>query len=765
MDTYASFDELHRTVRADTYALGGVIVTPERVLAQGAVIIQEGKVLAVTGDLSEAKKDAGGLLMLPYIIAPGFVDIHIHGGFGVDVYDSLTTPRSLEKLRVELAARGTTSFFLTLYTADSSKMVATAKSIANHAKTSSRGSRIIGVHYEGPFINKSRAGAQDRRFIVEPKPDIADSLVEAVLGEGKSGVLGCVFTMAPEVEGGLDLAKSVSERGVIVSAGHTDADYDQATLGFRSGFTHVTHLYNAMRPFGHRDPGVVGAALDSPDVSVDIIVDSHHVDPRVVKSTVKIKGYQHTAIISDALFPAGLRGAKSVGGLHLEGGVAKLADGTIAGAITLQEGELLVGVKMGSIPLREVVGMLSTTPSKVIHRSDLGDIRVGQSADLVFLDRDTLSVVGSLVGGRQVFANPDYAKPSLTKHLASSMYNEVLEQPSRLGETLKGIKEVCIDIAREFSRKPPRIFYLVGSGSSYHAAVSARFAFKRFTGELSAPVPASEFPSWVGDGEAEGGAMIAVSQSGESTDTVRAAEKAKSMGLPVIGVTNNPDSTISRISNWAITIGAGAERAVTATKSFTCSLLSLYTLAVEVGRESGHLSEDLYYNAKLSLASIPSEVSKCVSECEWRTYTLSEELVSAKAVFTMGSGVTYPVALEASLKLKEAANLYAEGFALREFLHGPMQLLGENTVVVVFEPPAATPDVGEVVDKFRKYGSRVITVSASQDEVADIVAASSVEEEFYPVIATVPAQLLALFSSLRRSLDPDNPSKLSKVVR
>jgi Glucosamine 6-phosphate synthetase, contains amidotransferase and phosphosugar isomerase domains len=424
-----------------------------------------------------------------------------------------------------------------------------------------------------------------------------------------------------------------------------------------------------------------------------------------------------------------------------------------------------VGVKMGSIPLREVVGMLSTTPSKVIHRSDLGDIRVGQSADLVFLDRDTLSVVGSLVGGRQVFANPDYAKPSLTKHLASSMYNEVLEQPSRLGETLKGIKEVCIDIAREFSRKPPRIFYLVGSGSSYHAAVSARFAFKRFTGELSAPVPASEFPSWVGDGEAEGGAMIAVSQSGESTDTVRAAEKAKSMGLPVIGVTNNPDSTISRISNWAITIGAGAERAVTATKSFTCSLLSLYTLAVEVGRESGHLSEDLYYNAKLSLASIPSEVSKCVSECEWRTYTLSEELVSAKAVFTMGSGVTYPVALEASLKLKEAANLYAEGFALREFLHGPMQLLGENTVVVVFEPPAATPDVGEVVDKFRKYGSRVITVSASQDEVADIVAASSVEEEFYPVIATVPAQLLALFSSLRRSLDPDNPSKLSKVVR
>ena len=147
MDTYASFDELHRTVRADTYALGGVIVTPERVLAQGAVIIQEGKVLAVTGDLSEAKKDAGGLLMLPYIIAPGFVDIHIHGGFGVDVYDSLTTPRSLEKLRVELAARGTTSFFLTLYTADSSKMVATAKSIANHAKTSSRGSRIIGVHY------------------------------------------------------------------------------------------------------------------------------------------------------------------------------------------------------------------------------------------------------------------------------------------------------------------------------------------------------------------------------------------------------------------------------------------------------------------------------------------------------------------------------------------------------------------------------------------------------------------------------------------
>ncbi|MEM0271938.1 MAG: SIS domain-containing protein, partial [Thermoprotei archaeon] len=564
---------------------------------------------------------------------------------------------------------------------------------------------------------------------------------------------------------GLDVAKALSGRGVIVSAGHTDATYEQAVEGFRSGFTHVTHIYNAMRPFAHRDPGVVGAALDTPDVSVDIIADSHHVDPRVVRSTVKVKGFQRTAIISDALSPAGLRGNEGVGGLRLEGGVARLADGTIAGSITHQWGELLVGVKSSGIPLWEVVNMLGATPSKIVRRGDIGDIRVGQWADLVLLDRDNLGVVGSIIGGGQVFANPDYVQPGLTAHLASSMYVEILEQSAKLSETLRGVKDACVSVAREFSRRPPRVVYLVGSGSSYHAAVSARFAFKRFTAELTAPVPASEFPSWVGEGESEGGVIVAVSQSGESADTLRAVQRARELGLRVVGVTNNPDSSLSKLSDLRIIIGAGPERAVTATKSFTCSLLSLYALAVEVGRESGHLAEDAYYNARLSLVSVAGEVSRCVGECEWRAYNLSEELLGAKAVFTMGSGVTYPVALEASLKLKEAANMYAEGFALREFLHGPIQLLGADTVVVVFEPPTQPPDINSVIEGFRKYGSRVIRVSPIQEEAADIVVASDVEEEFYPVVASVPAQLLALFASLRRGLNPDNPSKLTKVVR
>jgi N-acetylglucosamine-6-phosphate deacetylase len=766
MDPRAALGELRRLSGGGGYAVSGVIVTPRSVMLNGAVVVEGGRIVAILDDASEASKDVSNMVSLPYIIAPGFVDIHIHGGFGVDVYDVLGSPERLQILRAGLASRGTTSFCLTLFTADASRMAKAAAIISSIPPTSNDGSRVVGVHFEGPFISVARAGAQDRRHIVEPNMELADKLVNSVLGEGRTRESGvrCVFTMAPEVNGALDVARTLSERGVVVSAGHTNADYDTAIKAFHSGFTHVTHLYNAMRAFGHRDPGVIGAALDSPDVSVDLIVDSHHVDPRVVRSTAKVKGRDRTAIISDALLLAGQRAATEAGGLHVEGGVARLADGTIAGSISLQEAELLVGVGPAGIPLRDVIGMLSETPANIIGRPDLGSIRVGGAADFVFLDRRTLGVVGSVVGGNQVFMNTEYRPPEVTGQ-PTLMYQEILEQPSKLAATLKSVRHVSTSIARDFARKPPRMVYIVGSGSSYHAAVSARYAFKRFTQLLSAPVPASEFPSWVGDAEAEGGVVIAVSQSGESSDTLGAVEKARQMGLRIVGVTNNPLSSLAKQCDWVVALGAGSEKAVTATKSFTCSLLALYAVAVEVGHESGHLGDDDYYNAKVSLNQTPGEVATQVYESEWRAYTVSKELVDAKAVFTMGSGVTYPVALEAALKLKEAANIYAEGFALREFLHGPIQLLGDQTAVLVFEPPTRTQDLRDTLDKFAKYGSRVITVSPIWDEGADIVAHAPLEQEFYPVVATVPAQLLALYSSLRRGLNPDSPSKLSKVVR
>lgn len=751
------FGAISSATKKGSFSIRGTIITPLKVIIDGVLVVSQGTVKRVYEDFEEARKDGERPIEAPYFVAPGFVDMHIHGGFGFDSLEAFAKPSEFLSFREKLAANGTTSFCATLATAKLDLMKRCAQAISSSVE---KGSRVIGVHFEGPFINPNRAGAQDRSNILKPNLESAQALIEGVERQRVKPV----FTMAPELRDALEVARFLKENSAVVSAGHTDATYEEAVEGFRAGFTHVTHLYNAMRPFSHRDPGIIGAALEHL-VTVDLVLDGHHVDPSVARSVVLSKGARRVGVISDALPVAGKEGVtlmfagKSV---HTSDGVAKLEDGTIAGSISFQSKMVDVGVRKAGIDLVSVLTMMTKTPAEIIGRDDLGELKEGAVADVVFLEKSTLKVVGSMVRGSELF----FERQSARAKKGYWMYHEIYEQPYAIRRTLELAQKKTLHIARLIARKTHKIMYLVGSGSSYHAAVALRFALNRFSGVHSVPIPSSEFEGWVTSTEAQEAVVVAISQSGESVDTLNAVRHAKSLGIPVLCATNTRGSSLERLADFSIPVSAGVERAVTATKSFTSTLATLELFAVELGAERGVLSASESTKAKSELYSIPEILCSVVVDSDWACHDISLKLSKAKAVFTMGTSASYAVALEAALKLKEAANLYAEGFALREFLHGPVQLLGKDTFVIVFDLP--TSDSSDLIQRFSKFGSQVVDVSFGKAKAIAhyniSLGEQPIDSVFSPIILAIPAQLLAYHTSLVKGLNPDKPEKLKKVV-
>jgi N-acetylglucosamine-6-phosphate deacetylase len=215
-----------------------------------------------------------------------------------------------------------------------------------------------------------------------------------------------IFTVAPELKNALDLAKEMIRQGVVLSAGHTDADYDMAMRAFGAGFTHVTHFFNAMAPFHHRKLGIVGAALSSRRISLDAILDGHHIHPLAASLLLKAKGPERVSLISDSTRYTGMssrRIRQETKRITLAGGTPKLRNGTIAGSACLQNKGLEVGVRDAGLPILDTLRMLTQAPAKVLQRNDIGALSRRSLADITFLDPAGLQVVGSLIGGRHLF--------------------------------------------------------------------------------------------------------------------------------------------------------------------------------------------------------------------------------------------------------------------------------------------------------------------------------------------------------------------------
>lgn len=323
--------------------------------------------------------NSDGVDMSGKIILPGFVDIHIHGGNGGDFCDGTT--QSYNKITSYLAKNGVTSCLATTMTLPIERLIDIAGAVAHYKINQASGARVVGINFEGPFISAKRCGAQNADNVIAPKHEDFDNLYDAGAGLMK------IITIAPEAFDSRDFIKSVAMQGVTASIGHTCASGEECQKAIDSGASHITHLYNAMTPMTHREPGVVGTALDN-DVTCELICDLEHICPTVLRNTFKVLGEDRAVVISDSMRGAGLgNGEFELGGqtVYVNEGdrVARLKDGTIAASVTnlFEEFKNLLNI---GIDFKSALKSCTINPSRVIKEDGkIGSIAAGKYADLI----------------------------------------------------------------------------------------------------------------------------------------------------------------------------------------------------------------------------------------------------------------------------------------------------------------------------------------------------------------------------------------------
>ena len=314
--------------------------------------------------------DAEGLLVLP-----GLVDIHSHGAAGEDFSDG--NPEGLKKfLRYERSC-GITSYCPTSMTFPKERLRQIFASIKG-AQTE-EGAKVVGINMEGPFLDPAKKGAHVEKWIAAPDVAFVRELNQDVDG------LVRLVTLAPNMDGAEEFIKEMHEE-VCISLGHTAADYDCASRAMKLGAHHVTHLYNAMQPFGHRAPGLIGAAMDDPECMVEMICDGYHIHPSAIRAAFRMFGPERVILISDSMRAAGMEnGTYELGGqeVTVKDRKAVLKDGTLAGSATNLYGCMCKAVEFG-IPLEQAIMAATANPARSIGIFDrVGSIRIGKQADLL----------------------------------------------------------------------------------------------------------------------------------------------------------------------------------------------------------------------------------------------------------------------------------------------------------------------------------------------------------------------------------------------
>ena len=357
-----------------------LVYGPDFRFHKGGFSVENGRFANVLTETKTQTIDLDGA----YVI-PGLVDIHNHGNSGHDFSDG--DAEGLAIIARYLARHGVTSFApasVTLPEDVLSRAFANAAAFANNAPAGA--SVLRGIHMEGPFFAEKKKGAQNGAYLQKPDIEMFRRLNEA------SGGLIRIADIAPELPGALDYIRAVS-RVCRVSIAHTEANYVQAKAAIAAGVTHITHLFNAMPSFLHREPGVVGAAAEEPGVSAELIGDGMHVHESVVRATLKMFGAERIILISDALSCCGMpNGSYMLGGqkIVLDGTVARLADApeTLAGSANNLFGIFCIAISMG-IPAEDAVRMASYNPAKAIGaEGEIGSIENGKRADFLVLNKD-----------------------------------------------------------------------------------------------------------------------------------------------------------------------------------------------------------------------------------------------------------------------------------------------------------------------------------------------------------------------------------------
>lgn len=363
-------------------------------IEKGSVLVENGKIKEINpSNVNDTEViDAEGLYL-----SSGFIDVHIHGAGGCDTMDG--TVESINTIAKTIVQHGTTSFTPTTMTVAAEDIRKSMEVIKKLKEEGTEGANVLGAHLEGPFISPKAIGAQNPNFLLAPSVENYNKIV----GDYSDAVVS--ITMAPEVEGAKELIKYLSDNGVTVSMGHTKATYDEAIEGIKCGACHSTHLYNAMTPFTHREPGVVGATFDT-DITTETISDGIHISYPALRTAYKQKGTDKVLLVSDAMEACGMPdGQYSLGGqdVIVKNGAARLLDGTLAGSVLTLDKAVKNIYNNSNYPLNEVVRMATYNGAKHCHVEDhKGLIKEGYDADLILFNED-IEIQKVFVNGKEVY--------------------------------------------------------------------------------------------------------------------------------------------------------------------------------------------------------------------------------------------------------------------------------------------------------------------------------------------------------------------------
>ena len=361
-------------------------------VVEDKILLYSDKIIDILDDLVLSDSDDIALIDAKgQYVSAGFIDLHIHGSGGVDVMDA--TSEALDTLCAILPQTGTTSFLATTMTMSPSAIDKALHNIQTHA-CHVEGAEILGVHLEGPFINTNKHGAQDKAYIQTANMNLIQPYIDTIK----------MITLAPEISKNEAFIKQIHKEypHIILSIGHSDATYEQSLESFKWGISHATHLFNAMNPYHHRSPGIVGAVFDS-DVTCDVIADLIHTHPSTLELIHKVKK-DKLILITDAM-RAGcmLCGSYDLGGQKVEvfEGKATLEDGTLAGSVLQMNDALAIMQKYTSMPFIKILNSVTKAPAQKLGIKK-GQLKAGYDADIVILDKD-FKIYTSIVAGKVTY--------------------------------------------------------------------------------------------------------------------------------------------------------------------------------------------------------------------------------------------------------------------------------------------------------------------------------------------------------------------------
>ncbi|MGB8001626.1 MAG: N-acetylglucosamine-6-phosphate deacetylase [Anaerobacillus sp.] len=363
-----------------------IVYSEHEVIQDGFLKVRNGKITEFGHSSERIAVDNEEIYHFPEKVSllPGMIDVHIHGVNGADTMDAST--EALDVMTKALPNEGTTSFLATTITQDTHGIEQAIEKVGEYINEFQKPghAELLGIHLEGPFLNHKRAGAQPLHAI--QTPDVGVFEVWNKLSRGSIKLV----TLAPEMEGGMELVRYLTERGIVASIGHSDATYEQVMNAVEYGASHVTHLYNGMRGLHHREPGVAGAALLDDRLKTEIIADGHHVRPEMIELAYRQKSDAGMVLITDAMRAKCLKnGRYDLGGqdVNVQDGIALLDNGTLAGSVLKMKDALANIQKFTGCSLENAIKMAAENPAKQLGVFDRkGSIAVGKDADLLLLN-------------------------------------------------------------------------------------------------------------------------------------------------------------------------------------------------------------------------------------------------------------------------------------------------------------------------------------------------------------------------------------------